>query len=95
MCTVRFSLYALFAMAYAVCAAVLVIWSELRVATPPGVLTPAQLTAAVHMANSPPELHATIAYAAIVANLAAMKTEIAALFASSRIVDEVNRQIQS
>jgi MFS family permease len=63
MCTVRFSLYAVFAMAYAVCAAVLVIWSELRVATPPGVLTPAQLTASVHMANSPPELHATIAYA--------------------------------
>jgi MFS family permease len=63
MCTVRFSLYAVFAMAYAICAAVLVIWSELRVARPPGVLTPTQLTAAVHMANSPPELHATIAYA--------------------------------
>jgi len=63
MCTVRFSLYAVFAMAYAVCAAVLVIWSELRVARPPGVLTPTQLTAAVHMADSPPELHATIAYA--------------------------------
>ena len=62
-CRVRFSLYALFAMAYSVCAALLVIWSELRVARPPGVLTPAQLTAAVHMANSPPELHASIAYA--------------------------------
>jgi MFS family permease len=62
-CTVRFSLYAVFAMAYSVCAALIVIWSELRVARPPGVLTPAQLTAAVHMANSPPELHTSIAYA--------------------------------
>lgn len=62
-CRVRFFLYAVFAMAYAVCAAVLVIWSELRVARPPGVLTPVQLTAAVHMANSPPELHTSIGYA--------------------------------
>ena len=43
----------------------------------------------------PPMVHATIAYGAIVLNVAAVKIEIAALTASSRIVDEVNRQIQS
>ena len=43
----------------------------------------------------PPIVHATIAYGAIVCNLAAAKIEITALTASSRIVDEVNRQIQS
>ena len=43
----------------------------------------------------PPIVHAWIAYGAIVCNLAAVKIEIAALTASSRIVDEVNRQIQS
>ena len=42
----------------------------------------------------PPMVHAMIAYGAIVCNLAAVKIEIAALTASSRIVDEVNRQIQ-
>ena len=36
-----------------------------------------------------------IAYAAIACNLAAVKVEIAALSASTRIVDEVNRQIRS
>ena len=43
----------------------------------------------------PPIVHAWIAYGAIMCNLAAVKIEIAALTASSRIVDEVNRQIQS
>ena len=43
----------------------------------------------------PPIVHAMIAYGAIVCNLAAAKVEISALTASSRIVDEVNRQIQS
>ena len=43
----------------------------------------------------PPVVHAWIAYGAIVCHLAAVKIEIAALTASSRIVDEVNRQIQS
>ena len=43
----------------------------------------------------PPIVHAMIAYLAIVCNLAAAKVEISALTASSRIVDEVNRQIQS
>src|SRR3954468_19892919 len=42
----------------------------------------------------PPIVHAWIAYGAIFCNLAAAKIEIAALTASSHIVDEVNRQIQ-
>jgi hypothetical protein len=43
----------------------------------------------------PPMVHATIAYGAILCNLAAAKTEIAALIESSRIVDEVNRLLGS
>jgi hypothetical protein len=43
----------------------------------------------------PPAVHATIAYGAIVANLAAVKIEIAALLESSRIVAEVNRRLDS
>jgi len=41
----------------------------------------------------PPMVHATIAYAAVVCNLAAAKIEMSALAESSRIVDEVNGQI--
>ena len=43
----------------------------------------------------PPIVHAMIAYGAIACNVAAIKTEIAALTESSRIVDEVNQQIRS
>jgi hypothetical protein len=43
----------------------------------------------------PPMVHATIAYGAILCNLAAARTEIAALVESSRIVDEVNRLLGS
>jgi uncharacterized protein (DUF1786 family) len=43
----------------------------------------------------PPMVHAMIAYGAIATNLAAAKIEIAALAASTRVVDEVNRQIGS
>jgi hypothetical protein len=43
----------------------------------------------------PPMVHATIAYAAILSNLAAIKIEIEALSQSSRIVDEVNRLLGS
>jgi hypothetical protein len=53
------------------------------------------LGASVDTGVLPPIVHAMIAYGAILANLAAAKIEIAALSASSRIVDEVNRQIQS
>jgi hypothetical protein len=52
------------------------------------------LGASVDTGVLPPIVHATIAYGAIVCNLAAARVEIAALTASSRIVDEVNRQIQ-
>ena len=41
----------------------------------------------------PPIVHAMIAYAAIAANLAAVKIEIEALTLSARVVDEVNRLI--
>jgi hypothetical protein len=41
----------------------------------------------------PPMVHAMIAYGAVAANVAALKTEISALITSSRIVDEVNRLV--
>ncbi len=41
-----------------------------------------------------PIVHAMIAYGAIACNLAAAKIEVAALIQSSRIVDEVNQQIE-
>ena len=41
----------------------------------------------------PPIVHAMVAYGAIFSNLAAVKIEISALTASSRIVDEVNGKI--
>jgi hypothetical protein len=53
------------------------------------------LGASVDTGVLPPIVHGMIASGAILANLAAVKIEIAALSASSRIVDEVNRQIQS
>ena len=43
----------------------------------------------------PPMVHATIAYGAVAANLAALKTEISALIVSSRVVDEVNQRVAS
>jgi hypothetical protein len=43
----------------------------------------------------PPVVHGTIAYGAIACNLAAVKIEIDALSASSRVVDEVNRLLGS
>ena len=42
----------------------------------------------------PPMIHATIAYLAIASNLYALKIEVSALMESSRIVGEVNQQIQ-
>ena len=53
------------------------------------------LGASVDTGVLPPVVHAMIAYGAIACNLAAVKTEIAALTESSRIVDEVNRLIDS
>lgn len=50
--------------------------------------------ASVDTGMLPPIVHATIAYGAIVCNLAAAKIEISALTESSRIVDEVNQRIE-
>ncbi len=47
--------------------------------------------ASVDTGVMPPMVHALLGYAAVVANIAALKTEIEALGASSRIVNEVNR----
>lgn len=49
------------------------------------------LGASVDTGVLPPIVHGTIAYGAIACNIAALKIEINALSASSRIVDEVNR----
>jgi hypothetical protein len=49
------------------------------------------LGASVDVGVLPPMVHAVIAYGAIASNLAALKTEISALLASTRIVEEVNR----
>jgi hypothetical protein len=43
----------------------------------------------------PPMVHATMAYSAIAANVAAIKVELDVLRESSRIVDEVNRLLGS
>ena len=58
-------------------------------------MTTAILGASVDTGVLPPIVHAMIAYAAIACNLAALRTEVAALSQSSGIVDEVNRQIGS
>src|SRR5262245_302953 len=58
-------------------------------------MTAAILGASVDTGVLPPMVHAMIAYGGIVCNLAAVKVEIAALTASSRIVDEVNILIGS
>jgi hypothetical protein len=51
------------------------------------------LGASVDTGVLPPIVHGTIAYGAVACNLAALKIELDALTASSRIVDEVNRLI--
>jgi hypothetical protein len=53
------------------------------------------LGASVDTGVLPPIVHGMLAYGAIACNLAAVKIEIDALAASSRIVDEVNSKIQS
>jgi len=51
------------------------------------------LGASVDVNVLPPIVHAYIAYAAIIANVAALRIEVRALSASSRIVDDVNDEI--
>ena len=53
------------------------------------------LGASVDTGVLPPIVHGMLAYGAIACNLAAVKIEVDALAASSRVVDEVNNQIQS
>jgi hypothetical protein len=53
------------------------------------------LGASVDTGVLPPIVHGMLAYGAIACNLAAVKIEIDALAASSRIVDEVNSKIGS
>jgi hypothetical protein len=53
------------------------------------------LGASVDTGVLPPIVHGMIAYGAVACNLAAVKIEIDALAASSRIVDEVNSKIAS
>jgi hypothetical protein len=58
-------------------------------------MTAAIMGASVDTGVLPPIVHAMIAYGALAANLAALKTEISALVVSSRVVDEVNRLVGS
>ncbi|MES1254320.1 MAG: hypothetical protein ABUS56_01850, partial [Acidobacteriota bacterium] len=53
-------------------------------------MTTAILGASVDTHVLPPIVHGMIAYGALACNVAALRTEIAALGESSRIVDEVN-----
>jgi len=53
------------------------------------------LGASVDTGVMPAVVHGMIAYGAIACNLAAVKIEVDALLASSRIVDEVNRLLES
>jgi hypothetical protein len=56
-------------------------------------MTTAILGASVDTGVLPSMVHGTIAYGAVICNLAAVKIEIGALTASNRIVTEVNRLI--
>jgi hypothetical protein len=51
--------------------------------------------ASVDTGALPPIVHELLAYGAIAANLVALKAEVSALAGSSRIVDEVNRLLDS
>lgn len=53
------------------------------------------LGASVDTGVLPPIVHGMIAYGAVACNLAALKIEVAALTASSRIVDEVNHLLDA
>lgn len=55
----------------------------------------ALLGASVDTGVLPPMVHAVVAYGAIACNLAALKIEIGALSASSRVVDELNHRLES
>ena len=58
-------------------------------------ITAAILGASVDTGVLPAAVHAAIGYGAVACNVAALKAEISALRTSSRIVDEVNRLLNS
>jgi hypothetical protein len=55
----------------------------------------ALLGASVDTGVLPPMVHAIVAYGAIVCNLAAARAELGAISQSNRVVDEVNRLLES
>jgi hypothetical protein len=63
--TLRFFLYALFAMLYAICAAIIVVWCQLTVSRAPTRATPVQLTAAIHLSSHPAVLRTSLVLAAL------------------------------
>jgi len=63
--TLRFSFYALSALLYATCAAIIVIWCQLKMASTPTGAIPAQLTAAIHVTSDPRTLHTSLVLAAL------------------------------
>jgi hypothetical protein len=67
-------------------------WGPLAMAV---TMVAAIMGASVDTGVLPPTVHAMIAYGAVACNLATLKIEIDALSASSRVVDEVNRLLES
>jgi MFS family permease len=63
--TLRFFFYAVFAMVYAVCAAIIVVWCQLRMPSVPTSPAPAQLTAAVRLGGHPDPLRSSLVLAAL------------------------------
>lgn len=63
--TVRFLAYAVFAMVYATSAAIIVIWCQLKIASPPPTVVPAQLTAFITVAGEPITLRTSLILAAL------------------------------
>ena len=63
--TLRFLLYAVFAMLYAISAAIIVVWCQLHVEGSPPTANPAQLTAAIRPAGDPHALSTSLALAAL------------------------------
>jgi MFS family permease len=63
--TVRFLSYAVFAMVYATSAAIIVIWCQLKVASRPSTVVPAQLTAAIRVGGDPLNLRTSLVLAAL------------------------------
>jgi MFS transporter, FHS family, glucose/mannose:H+ symporter len=63
--TVRFFLYALFTMVYAICASIIVVWCQLRMTSAPTSATPAQLTAAISLSGHPIAFRTSLVLAAL------------------------------